>query len=282
MARKLFRPQFSLRVLFVVTFLLGPVLGTFVYRVRQRPLDARRTIDQLQSKGIAIQFKLQDSADADIASKFFGASPMPIKCDVAYVDNSTFSDDDLALFGLLPDFDVLRLHGTRISDRGLLHLRHLRRIRFLTLDETCISDEGLAHLAAISEISELWLSGTAVTDRGAAELAHRTDVKYLNLRKTKITDLGLAELGKMKQLVDLNVSDCEVTDSGIGNLVGLTNLEQLDLSGTGLTDEGLVHFHSMKKLSVLDVRNSAVTAAAALRLSQGRLENPIAVFGAGE
>lgn len=278
MARKRFKFQFSLRALFVITFIFGPLLGTYVYRVRQRPVDARQAIAKLEAKECSVLFKLQNPAEADFMSKWLGAEPFPVHCDVQ-ASYRKLHDEDMALLGALTDYDALHLNGNKVGDSGFFHLRRVKRIHKLILDETDITDDGVNYLSAVHGIDYLTLSKTAVTDRGAAMLAQRTDVTILRLDKTKITDEGLKEIGKMKQLVDLDLSDCSITDDGIGHLTPLANLIHLDLSGTGLTDEGLAHFYPMKKLDSVEVYRCAVSVEAIRRLCFSREDNHIGFTG---
>ena len=64
----------------------------------------------------------------------------------------------------------LSIHGTLITDAGLVHLKGLTKLQELHLNETKVTDAGLAHLKRLAELQTLLLGGTSITDRGIAEL----------------------------------------------------------------------------------------------------------------
>lgn len=64
---------------------------------------------------------------------------------------STFRPDDL---------QYLQLSGTRVSNAGLAHLRHLTGLKVLWLYDTPISDAGLVHLRGLTGLRVLNLRST--------------------------------------------------------------------------------------------------------------------------
>jgi len=66
------------------------------------------------------------------------------------LDDSTTSDDDLSdvAAGLerLPDVRGLGLANTRITDRGLMHLKHLSQLEYISLSGTQVTDAGVTDL----------------------------------------------------------------------------------------------------------------------------------------
>src|SRR5438477_11007383 len=67
-----------------------------------------------------------------------------------------------------PDKPVISvdLHGTRITDAGLEHLKGLNKLQVLNLYNTKITDAGLAHLEGLTSLTTLLLNNTPVTDAG--------------------------------------------------------------------------------------------------------------------
>jgi len=60
--------------------------------------------------------------------------------------------------------------GTRITDTGLLHLKRLTSLRYLSLHGTGISDAGLVHLGSLRKLEDLDLSQTHVTRQAVQSL----------------------------------------------------------------------------------------------------------------
>jgi hypothetical protein len=52
----------------------------------------------------------------------------------------------------------------------LVHLKGLRRLRELNLDDTKITDAGLAHLKELTKLRCLSICGTEVSDAGVRDL----------------------------------------------------------------------------------------------------------------
>ncbi len=62
------------------------------------------------------------------------------------------------------------LSGTKITDKGLEHLKGLTSLTFLHLRNTNVTDAGLEYLKGITSLISLNLPGTKITDAGLAEL----------------------------------------------------------------------------------------------------------------
>jgi len=63
-------------------------------------------------------------------------------------------DDQLAPVGNLDRLLAIKFHGTRITDAGLDHLRHLKTLREVQLEGTRITDAGLARLKPLAGLRE--------------------------------------------------------------------------------------------------------------------------------
>ena len=73
---------------------------------------------------------------------------------------STFRPDDL---------QYLHLSGTRVSNAGLVHFRHLTGLKVLWLYDTPISDAGLVHLRGLTGLRVLNLRST-LTSTAAVDI----------------------------------------------------------------------------------------------------------------
>lgn len=100
-----------------------------------------------------------------------------------------FNDDDMVLLTTgAPGVRDLSVAQSQVTDAGLVHLKGLRRLNRLRLNDTEITDAGLAHLADLTRLEHLGLSGTQVTDAGLAHLDGLIALNSLALGATRITD----------------------------------------------------------------------------------------------
>ncbi|MEN8133672.1 MAG: hypothetical protein ABFS45_26635 [Pseudomonadota bacterium] len=80
-----------------------------------------------------------------------------------YCGGTRIKDD--APFDLLSKtIEILNLDRTEVSDRCILKLRNLPRLRLLSLRQTGITDNGLHLLATMPGLREYYLNGTIVSD----------------------------------------------------------------------------------------------------------------------
>ena len=128
----------------------------------------------------------------------------------------------------------LHLSGSKITDAGLVHLRKLPNLYYLTLQEVAITDDGLRHLEGLG-IEELALPMTQISDRGIIHLARMPALVRLNLALTGVTDAAIPDLAKLKNLRALCLSGTSVSDAGCRKLRNaLPNLKYLvDPSAAG-------------------------------------------------
>jgi|WetSurMetagenome_2_1015567.scaffolds.fasta_scaffold174792_1 internalin A len=111
----------------------------------------------------------------------------------------------------------LNLSGTKVTDKGIIHLGRLSNLTLLNLDRTGLTDDGIATLVempATQGLRFLYFSGDNITDRGIEFLAKLKKLNGVDLSDTKITDKGLAPL-KTKRLTWLNVGRTAVTQAAI-------------------------------------------------------------------
>lgn len=119
------------------------------------------------------------------------------------------SDDVLAHVAAFSDLESLYLRDTDVSDAGLIHLQHLRRLQYLNLGFTRVTDDGMAILAGLPLLEGVGLANTEIGDAGVAKLAQSRSLRSVNLRGTRVTDVGLRLLratGQIEAHVD-NLED---------------------------------------------------------------------------
>jgi hypothetical protein len=94
------------------------------------------------------------------------------------VDHSKMTDASLAAIGKMTNLEELRIAGAGFSDRGLGHLKNLKRLTYLSLGE----------------------GNHTITDAGLATVSDMKALEYLDVQGWHITDGGLAKLRGMKSL----------------------------------------------------------------------------------
>jgi hypothetical protein len=129
--------------------------------------------------------------------------------------------------------------GTTVTDAGLEHLKVLKQLETLGLENTQVTDAGLEHLGGLTQLNSLVLSGTKVTDAGLEHLKGLTQLNVLSLANTQVSDTGLGHLKGLTRLTMLALDGTKVMDAGLEYLKGLTQLRFLDLRGTKVTDKGV-------------------------------------------
>ncbi len=163
------------------------------------------------------------------------ADSRPPPADRALRVSADFTDADLARLPPRPNLTRpnltqsnltrLDLADSRVTGAGLIHLRALSRLKYLSLDRTEVDDAAIAQLAVLPELKSLSLNGTKLTDAALIHLAALPKLQTLSLDGTHITDAGLRYLRRQASLEWLYLNDTTVSDAG------LTHLKELDYVG---------------------------------------------------
>ena len=145
------------------------------------------------------------------------------------------------------------------SDRDLVHLKGLPKLRTVRVSGAGFTDAGLVHLAGLTGLETLDLSGTCVTDRGLGHLRGLTRLECLGLHNTAVTPRGLQQLRGCKALRVLTLGGPRFTGAGLDQLHALPALVSLELHGP-VTDEALQKLKAWPRLMAVDLSfNSRVT-----------------------
>lgn len=90
-----------------------------------------------------------------------GVVAIPASHDLRLVVSPQSATDLSPLSTFRPeDLQYVQLSGTRVSNAGLAHLRHLTGLKVLWLYDTPISDAGLVHLRGLTGLQVLNLRST--------------------------------------------------------------------------------------------------------------------------
>jgi Leucine-rich repeat (LRR) protein len=163
--------------------------------------------------------------------------------------------------------EELRLSGSPINDRALVHVAAMGSLRDLKLAYTDVTDAGLATLAPLGVLRRLDLAGTDVGDKGLPHLAKLTGLTALSLSYTRITDGGMSRLENLESLQELSLLRTRVTDRSMAVVGRLTHLEDLNLDYTDVGDKGLEALGGLTRLRRLSLDSTGATDASAKRLA---------------
>jgi internalin A len=155
------------------------------------------------------------------------------------------TDHGLEHVGRMLGLEELILFPARqVTDAGVAHLRGLKHLKKILIDQSRMTDEGLRTLAELPELEHLKLYRHGFSDAGLAHLKRATKLKTLLIGSgtSGVTDAGLASLQGLADLEELDVSGSMVTDAGLDRLRGLTKLKDVGVNGTSVTSEGLKRF----------------------------------------
>lgn len=184
----------------------------------------------------------------------------PATAEVLDLYGSKVCDEDLAALKLLPQLKLLYL-GPQVTDAGLEHVKCLKKLMMLGLNNTKISDAGLEHLRSLTQLTALHLRDTKISDTGLDHLKLLTRLTDLDLCKTQVTDAGLVHLKWLTRLHLLSLSGTQISDAGLAHLKPLTQLWELCIGGTKVSDAGLEHLRPLTQLVDIELRETQVTKA---------------------
>jgi len=106
------------------------------------------------------------------------------------------------------------LSRTAASDRLLVLLAALPRLRVINCRDTSVNGDGLAYLSDLSELTTLYLVGSELDDEGLKKIEGLRSLQTLHLGRTRITDAGLPALRQLTKLRTLSLGYTAVTDAG--------------------------------------------------------------------
>ncbi|KAJ1098463.1 hypothetical protein NDU88_003574, partial [Pleurodeles waltl] len=103
---------------------------------------------------------------------------------------------------------------SRISDEGVKHLTHLKRLKKLSLCNTLLTDAGLPHLQNLTDLEDLCLDRTNITSIGVSRcIRSLIHLQVLGLACTPVGD-NVLRLGVQhcKHLLKVNLRRTRITD----------------------------------------------------------------------
>jgi hypothetical protein len=171
------------------------------------------------------------------------------------------TDSEFALLASLPHLKRLWLRGVRITNRGLAALSRMPQIKELLLEgktpNTKLTDDGLVHLKHLPTLTQLHLEDISLNGPGLDHIQRPECIRDLDFTRSTIDDRGLAHVSRFTNLRRLSLWDTSVSDAGLRHLKGCKKLESLDLYSTRVTNRGintLASFPAIRSLTVSDTR----------------------------
>jgi hypothetical protein len=131
-----------------------------------------------------------------------------------------------------------RMHGhsSPITDAGLEHLQHLRRLMHLDLSGLPITDAGLAAIRDLPSLGALYLMRTKVEGSGLGQLKSLPALAALYLDGSEVSEEHLSQLAALPRLQVLSLNRVPLTAKGLKPLKALARLRHLFIAGCGLLD----------------------------------------------
>ena len=138
------------------------------------------------------------------------------------------------------------------------HLKSLKRLRGLALEDAKLTDAGMAHFAGLTELDDLDLMRVPISDEASSTIAGLTKLRILFLRGTLIGGDGLVHLKDMKQLRKLDLSETGANDAGMKYLAGMNELVWLNLWNTMVGNDGVAEVVKLPKIQYLNLDNTRI------------------------
>lgn len=156
------------------------------------------------------------------------------------------------------------------TDEHMKHLKNLKGLLHLNLDETLITDKSLALIGTFKELTTLRLSVTDVTGSNFEALSKLPHLITLNIRGISLKTSSLAKLkGAMSHLTELDISNINIGKEDAAALVSAPELKLLDIAGNKRFDDSCVgYLAGMKHLKSLNITDTSVTDKSLPELSK--------------
>jgi Leucine-rich repeat (LRR) protein len=185
----------------------------------------------------------------------------------SFGDSPQIKGTGLAALSGLTKLQVLVLDKNLVDDAALTHLKNLKGLKELYLEQTTrITGSGLANLAELPGLTMLSLNETKITDAGLDALKDVSNLEVLNLRGTLVRGSGIKSLHGLKKLHTLNLGNTPLSDVELPKLAGLPGLKRLILEGAEVSDGGMEYLQGVKTLKQVALSRTKVTKAGADKL----------------
>jgi hypothetical protein len=177
-------------------------------------------------------------------------------------------DTSLALVQPLQHVQAVWLYDTKVTGKGLAHLRTLPKLSTLSVPAS-VTDSDLAILSKFSALQNLGLTGEGITAAAIPHLLRIADLRSIQLKRTAVTDEGLNELLQgMPDIKGLDLWGTKIDGRGFEDAPRLASLWSLELAETEIDDAGLKRMEKMPALAMINLSRTKVTDAGLACLSR--------------
>lgn len=142
--------------------------------------------------------------DAGAVISMISATGTALEVDLSHLEQPLNAGQLKHLESLATHIFWLDLHGSAITDAGLLSVAKCKNLQRLNLSRTAITDAGLATLKGNTQLKSLNLVSTAITDAGLSHLAAFKKLDKLYLMQSKVTESGMEKLAKALPELTIN------------------------------------------------------------------------------
>jgi len=105
------------------------------------------------------------------------------------------TDREMECFLHFAEFEGVSVGGcSGVTDAGLRHIAHLRKLTFLDHQDTGVTDAGLVHLAGLGNLRHLDLNWLPITDAGVRHLEGLSKLKKLVINEDGISSQAYERL----------------------------------------------------------------------------------------
>lgn len=104
------------------------------------------------------------------------------------------------------------------EDEVLEHIGRLTTLEYLVLADCYFHNPDYRNLATLTRLKHLALIDAPFGDRDVCHLKAMKELEILSLRLTDVTDQGLKHLSEMDSLGELDLTGCKVSDQAVQNL----------------------------------------------------------------
>jgi len=154
--------------------------------------------------------------------------------------------DARAAEGPAPVRELSLYYAEYITEDGLAHLRHWKKLEILNLRGTLVTSKVFEHLAQMTGLRELDLGFTQIDDEGFEHLASLPELEKLGIGGNRLTGSSLPLLKLIPTLVDLDAGGIQrvglwglpLSEQNLQRLGQLRQLRRPNLNGATLNDRG--------------------------------------------
>lgn len=145
-------------------------------------------------------------------------------------------DEFMRRIGALKNIEGLNISGADISDKGMIGLAALKKLRWVCLHNTLMTPKSLAPISSIKAIENLDISAVNMSSADFSILASMPELTHLSLSDCQISDGQLKPLASCKKLNTLILSgNAKITDKCLPYILAIKSLVKLELADTGVS-----------------------------------------------